>query len=177
MLMIIGWLRKFAQAIASQARPWQIGLASGLGLLLGLLDWWMLPGGINSLVVIGLIVLLWFNMHLGSGMLFMGIGAVIQLALGATLEPLAVHMVPLATTMAQQPIAYALHLSHTGNIVTLIYGVPLALLVGYLAYRVSNYFQTKLQEKLAERKKLVKAGKTASNPWVLRITCWFLDIS
>ena len=176
MLVLIKWIRSLAKAIASESQPWQIGVATALGLLLGLLDWWQVPGGPNPLVLILLAALFWINVHLGSGMLFMAIGGALQLILGPMTESLADMMVPIATIFADIPLTYALHLSHTDNLAILLYGVPTAIVTGLCIARLSRYFQEKLREKIAERKKLKLAGKTATNPWLLKLACWFLDI-
>ena len=177
MLLLIKWIRTLAKAIASESQPWQIGVATSLGLLLGLFDWWQMPGGPNPIVIVLLIALLWINVHLGFWLAVHGCWRhLIQLILGPMTEALAEQMVPLAASMADIPLTFMLHLSHTDNLAVLPMDYHCAIVAGIAMTRFSRYFQNKLREKLEERKKLKLAGKTVTNPWLLKLACWFLDI-
>lgn len=176
MFALVKLIRSFVKIITAQNAAWQVFLGVFIGIFVGMLPWFTMSSGINPLPVGLLLLALFINCHLGSMLLFWGIGALLAWALDPVSRSLAGSLDGLAQSMADIPLAYMCMLSQTQVLGLTILALPLALISAILMTWASRAFDRHLRERLAERKKLKAAGKIASNSIVLRVTCWFFGI-
>jgi hypothetical protein len=176
MLLLAKLIKKFLKILNADVAPWQVFLGATFGILLGLLPFWPLVEGPSPLAMVVLLLALVINCHLGSVLVFWGIGGLLYLVLRAPADALAPSFEPLAATCADIGFLHASLWSHSGWLSLSLLGLILAPIIGALMAWSAHTFQTKYRGKLLERKKLVKAGKVAGNGIILRTTCWFFGI-
>jgi len=179
MFLLIKFIRKFFKILNSDAAPWQVFLGATLGLLIGLLPIWPLPQGPAPIGLLVVAAALFINCHLGSVLVFWGIGALLFLAL----RPLADQWAPtaegLAAACAEIWFLHASMWSHSGWLVLSLIALVLAPILGFSMAFAAYRFRTIYRPKLLERKRLMASGKAAqkvSNPWLLKIVGWFFGI-
>ena len=177
MLTLVRWTHGLLKAIVSDAAPWQIGLATGLGWSCGCLPWLLWPGGINWLAIAVFALLFCINCHLGMGLLAMSIAAVVHLMLSPVLASFAPSLLDLANLAAGNDIMRLLGLHHTSQLTGIALALISAPIAGFCMAKISHFFQQKLRAKLAERRRLRKAGKTAGNTIFFNLACWFLGLT
>ncbi len=174
MFTILKLIRNLIKAITGASAPWQVGLGSLLGCLLGFLPLW--PGWPSPLAWALLLAALLINVHLGSFFLFWGLGTLLGLALAPVALALGNGLEGLAQLAATCGPARLSRLNHTGHLGLFLLGLPIATLVGLGTAWATRWFDRNLRARLAERSKLMKAGKLAGNTLVLRGVCWFLGV-
>jgi hypothetical protein len=176
MLLLIKLLKKFIRVFNSNAKPWQIGLGTALGILIGFMPLW--PSG-GSPALLGWCLLLFallINCHLASMFLFMGIASLLNLVLAAPAVMLGNALEGLARWSADVWVLHASYWSHTGHLGETLFGLALAPLFALLMLRVTRIVRDRWLPKLKERRRLVTAGKLAGNTFLLRCTCWFFGV-
>jgi hypothetical protein len=156
------------KAIVSDAAPWQIGCGSALGLLLGFLPILFPTPSVLGLAVMALVCLI--NCHIGSVLLFMGIGKLLAAVLSGDAMP------GIAQALADQPLLYWSHLSHTGHLGRTILALLLAPLVWILMVRFTIKARVWIETKIKTNAKLVAMGKKADHPILVKILCVFLAL-
>lgn len=176
MFAIWKFLRSLFNIINGQAAPWQVVIATLLGWLFAALPLFTLSDGPAPLGILVLVLALVINCHLGSFLLFWGLGKLLlTVAYGATVS-LGNSIAPVAQFSADIWILHASLLSDTavlgGLVACLVFGIVTAFAMGRLAV----YFRDTLRPKLIEKKKLMKAGKVAGNSWIVRSVCWFFGV-
>lgn len=176
MLILLKMIRGILKAITSSAAPWQVGLGAFLGTLLGFLP--LMPSGFGpSPLGFGILVLAIFvNCHFGSVLLFLGLGKVLSLVLAGPALAIGTGCDGLAQWAANVPILYASLWSHTGFLGLTILGLICAPVTGLGMVWFTSWFRSRIVAKLAERKKLVAAGKLTGNFAVFRVLVWFLGM-
>lgn len=177
MYLILKLIRKFIMIITSQEGRWQIAGGVWLGTILGMSSWWTPAGGLNYLTILLFLLALFVRFHLGSVFMFMAIGKLLALGLGSVILDLGHDRADgFARVAAEIPILHACHLSSTQQLGSLIIAVPLGLVFAVIMTWAAHLFETKVREKIMQRKKLLTAGKVAGNTLVMRIGCWFLGM-
>lgn len=174
MFAILKMIRNLLRAITGASAPWQVGLGSALGLLLGFVPLW--PSWPNPLAWALLLSALLINLHLGSFFLFWGLGSLLGLALAPVALALGNASAGLAGLAASSGPLRMARLNHTGYLGLLLLGLPLASLAGLATAWATRWFDRNLRARLSERQRLVKAGKLAGNTLLLRGLCWFLGV-
>jgi uncharacterized protein (TIGR03546 family) len=169
-------LRNLVRSVASQAAPWQIALGTFLGTLLGFMPIWPLSHGPSPLGLSLLMIALVVNCHLGSVLLFMGLGKSIGLALSGPAVTVGEGCWDLAQRSADVPFLYLSHWSHTGYLGKTLLGFAVAPLFAILMLWTTHYVRTRLMAKLLERRALQQAGKLANKAWLVRTACWFFGL-
>ena len=175
-MFTIKLIKKLFKIINGEAEPWQVFLGAFFGVLLGFLPIWPLLEGPAPLGLCILLAAIVINCHFGSVLLFMGIGSLIAYV-G---KPLGVavgnSMAGLAATSADIGFLHQSLWSHTGWLGMTIIGFICAPIIGLVMAWAAKTFREKFRAKLLERKKLVSAGKVASNGIMLKLVCWFFDL-
>lgn len=169
-------LRNLIRSIASQAAPWQIGLGTFLGTLIGFLPIWPLSQGPSPLGLALVITALVVNCHLGSVLLFWGLCKGLALTLGGPAVMLGDRCMDLAQRSADVSFLYLSHWSHTGYLGLTLLGFAFAPLFAILMVWVTVTVRTKLIAKVMERQRLMTAGKVANQAWAVRAACWFFGL-
>jgi hypothetical protein len=176
MLTLIKFIRSFFQALAGEARPWQVGLGTFLGSILGLVPIFTYDYGLNYLGAFALGVAIIANVHLGSVLLFSGLGTLLWALCIPLAEAIGGSMDGIAQSAATNPLLYGIGASHTGELGMLVIAAIWAPLTAIVMVLITNWFRSKILPKLLERKKLILTGKIASNGILLRIVCWFFAV-
>jgi uncharacterized protein (TIGR03546 family) len=176
MLTLLKFLRSLIKAITSSAAPWQMGIGAGLGILLGFMP--IFPSGLgpSPLAFLVILVAIVINCHLGSVLLFMGLGKLLGLALLVPAAAIGNALAPVAAASADIPFLHHSHWSHTGYLGLTILGLACAPIVGAGMWGFTIWFRTRIQAKLAARRKLTVAGKLAGNPLGFKVLCWFMGL-
>lgn len=176
MYTLLKIIRGFVRIVTSESAPWQVFLGTFLGVCIGMLPWFRYASGPSPLVILLILAAVFVNCHLGSALLFTGVGTLLALAL----EPLAISLghgqAELAQSLALNPLTYALLLSDTRVLGLTILMLPIAPIAGILMTWAARAFDRHLRAKIAERKRLLKAGKVAGNSIIMRLACWFFGI-
>jgi uncharacterized protein (TIGR03546 family) len=169
-------LRNVIRSVASQAAPWQIAIGTFLGTLIGFLPLWPfghMPSPLGwTLVLVALII----NCHLGSVLVFMGLGKTIALALKGPAVAIGTNFSDLAQRSADVPFLYLSYWSHTGWLGKTLLGFAFAPLFAIFMLWLTRYVRTRLMTKLLERKALVKAGGVVNKAWLVKTACWFFGL-
>jgi len=176
MFVIVKLIKKFLKILNADAAPWQVFFGASFGMLLGLLPIWPLAEGPAPLGLCILLLALFVNVHLGSVLLFFGLGGLLSLALRFPADAMAPSLEPLAAGFAEIGFLHASLWSHTGWLAMTIFGLALAPICGGLMAWLAVRFQRDWKPKLMERRKLVKAGKVAGNGMLVRGVCWFFGL-
>ncbi len=179
MFTIIKLLKSFLKIFNSLAAPWQVFVGALLGTLLGFLPVIPLGKGVAPVAPLGLCILalaIVINCHLGSVILFFGLGWLLAKLLVAPAVMIGEQFSGLAKTSSEIPFLYASGWSHTGWLGLTILGAVIAPILGLAMYKFTIVFRTKLRERLLASKKARIAGKVGGNMILVRITCWFFDI-
>lgn len=139
-------LAKFLKALNSEASPWQIGWAVGLGLLAGLL-----PFGLLSIVV--LFIACVFTVNLTTFLVVWGLSGSFMLLVGGAVESLTWQYGQLSwllNALAGSEFLQLLHLHHTqvlgGFILGLILLIPAAWLAAQLVLLYRQKFMASIQK-------------------------------
>lgn len=139
-------LAKILKVLNSEASPWQIGWAIGLGLLAGLL-----PFGFLTLVI--LLVVCLFTVNLATFLLVWGLCGGLMLIVGDTLEAVTwqyAQQPGLLKLLASAEVLQLLHLHHTlvlgGFVVGILLLVPVAWLGTVLVKQYRLRVMTKIQQ-------------------------------
>jgi uncharacterized protein (TIGR03546 family) len=169
-------LRNLIRSITQAAEPWQIAMGTFLGTLLGFLPIWPPSQGPSPLAFLILIVAILVNCHLGSVLVFFGVGKVLAAALSGPAVVIGDNFANLAQRCADIPFLYLSHWSHTGYLGKTLLGLCCAPLFAVLMLWTTHIVRTKLMAKLLERKKLVTAGKVANKAWLVKTACWFFGL-
>ena len=177
MYVILKLIRKFIMIITSQQGLWQIAGGVWIGTILGMSSWWTLAGGLNYLTILLFLLALFVRFHLGSVFMFLAIGKLIALGLASVILDLGHDRADgFARMAAEVPLLHACHFSSTQQLGSLMLAIPLGLVFALVMTWAAHLFETKLREKIMQRKKLLAAGKVAGNTLVMRIGCWFLGL-
>lgn len=176
MLVLVKLIKKFFKILNADAAPWQVFLGATFGILLGLLPIWPLVEGPAPLGLLILLLAVVINCHLGSVLMFWGLGSLLYLVLRIPADALAPTMAPLAASFADIWFLHASLWSHSGWLSLSILGLVLAPIIGAIMATLAHRFQTQWKEKLLARRRLMKAGKVAGNGVVVRLTCWFFGL-
>lgn len=176
MYLLIKFIKKLFKILNADAAPWQVFLGATFGVLLGLLPIWPLVEGPAPLGLLILLLAIVINCHLGSVLVFWGIGSLLFLVLRIPADLLAPTMAPLAAGFAEIWFLHASLWSHSGWLSLSLLGLVLAPLIGATMAWLAHNFQTKWRDRLLARRRLVKAGKIAGNGILVRTTCWFFGL-
>ena len=176
MFVIIKFIKKFFKILNADAAPWQVFLGTTFGMLLGLLPIWPLVEGPSPLGLAILLLALVINCHLGSVLVFFGLGSLLFLILRIPADMMAPSLEPMAAGFAEIGFLHMSLWSHSGWLSLTLMGLVLAPICGFTMAALALRFQKVWKPKLMERKKLVKAGKVASNGILVRMTCWFFGL-
>jgi uncharacterized protein (TIGR03546 family) len=176
MLTLLKLLRGLIKAITSAAAPWQVAVGALFGVLLGFLPIFPLHYGPAPLGLALLFAALVINCHLGSVLLFMGLGKLLGLALKGPAAALGESCSGLAQASADVPFLHHSLWSHTGYLGLTLIGFVAAPLIALAMFAFTRWFRAKVAEKLAARKQLMLAGKVAGNAVVFKALCWFLGL-
>jgi uncharacterized protein (TIGR03546 family) len=164
------------KSLLSTAEPWQIMVGTALGTLLGFLPLWPLTQGPSPLWL-GLFALaLVINCHLGSVLLFFGIGKLLAKILAGPAIVVGQSLEGFARTAADVPFLYWSLLSHSGYLGLTCLGGAFAILFAVLMSWAVRWFRALIKAKLEANATLLKAGKFADRPILFRIACWFLGL-
>jgi hypothetical protein len=168
--------RGLIRSIVSAAAPWQLFTGAFLGSLLGFLPMWPVSQGPSPLWFAILLVALFLNCHLGSVLLFLGIGKLLGALLAGPAVLIGQSMNSFAQGAADVPLLYASHLSHTGwlgrTVLGLCFGLLFAILLTWLAIWLRGYLK-----RINESNRLAsKMGKLANRPFMVRCACWFFGL-
>jgi uncharacterized protein (TIGR03546 family) len=169
-------LRNLIRSVASAAAPWQIALGTFLGTLIGFLPLWPLGHAPSPLGWILLFVALIVNCHLGSVLVFMGLGKTLGLALAGPAVAVGNQFSGLAQRSADVPFLDLSYWSHTGYLGKTLLGFAFAPLFAIFMLWATRYVRKTLMAKLQERQALMKAGKVANKAWLIKLTCWFFGL-
>ncbi len=176
MYTLYRFFRNLIRSIASQAEPWQVGIGTFLGTLLGFMPIWPLSHGPCPLGLCVLFVALIVNCHLGSVLLFMALCKGLALTLTGPELMIGERFTSLAQRSADVPFLYLSLWSHTGYLGKTLLGFACAPLFAILMHVATVQFRTRLMAKLLERRRLMSAGKVANKAWMVRIACWFFGL-
>ncbi len=169
-------LKKFFKIFNSLAAPWQVFLGTLLGTLIGFLPICPAKYGPSPLGLILVLLIIVLNCHLGSALLFFGLSWLISKALAGPAVLVGEQFDGLARWASTVPFLHLSLWSHTGYLGLTLIGAACAVLFAIVMWRFTIYFRANLLQRLANNKKLVKAGKLGGNTFLLRIVCWFFDI-
>ena len=176
MFAIIALIKDFLKIFNGSAAPWQIWLATFLGVWLGFLPLWpsLWEPALFGLIIFALALII--NCHLASFLLFWGFASTLALVLRPVSVSIGNSLVGLADSLAHFSFFYNSHLSHTGYLGSALLGLILALATATAFVWLSVTFRNRIREKLLARTKMVKGAKIVSRSWTLRIVCWWLNI-
>jgi hypothetical protein len=175
-LTTIKLLKKFLKIFNSLAAPWQVFLGTFFGTLLGFLPVCPAKFGPSPLALVLILLTIVINCHLGSAMLFFGLGWLISKALAGPAVLIGGQLDGLARWASTSPFFHLSLWSHTGWLGLTVIGACSALLFAVLMWRFTIVFRTKLRDRLLANKKLVGAGKIGGNTLLVRVACWFFDL-
>ena len=168
--------RSTIKNLVSESAPWQIAVGTAIGTLLGFMPMWPVTQGPNPLWFALLATAFLVNCHFGSVLLFLGIGKLLAKILAGPAVVIGGSLDGVARTCADIPLLYWSLLSHTGYLgLTLLglgFAIPFTIVMAWLAH----WFQTTVKARLLAQQQLVKAGKLANHPTLVRIGCWFMGI-
>lgn len=176
MFFLVTLLKRFLNILNSNAAPWQIALGAFLGILLGFLPVFTFAEGLAWLGCLVVLLVVFVNCHLGSALLFWGLGSLLALSLKGPALALGTALAPLAEFSARVPLLAGSRLNHTGWLGLTLVGLALAPVAAWAMRSATIAFRTRFRDRLLARKKLVLAGKVASNGILLRLTCWFFGL-
>ncbi|MBA3937347.1 MAG: hypothetical protein H0X38_07785 [Planctomycetes bacterium] len=175
MIILLKMLRGMLKAITSSAAPWQVACGALFGVLLGFLPIFPSAGpALLGLTILFLAIVI--NCHLGSVLLFFGLGKVLSLMLVNPAVALGNSCSGIAEASADIPFLHHSHWSHTGYLGLTMIGLIAAPLIAVFMAWFTVWLRTKVQEKLAARRKLMAAGKVVGNAMVFKAVCWFLSL-
>jgi uncharacterized protein (TIGR03546 family) len=141
-------LAKILKVLNSEASPWQIGWAIGLGLLAGLL-----PFGFLTLVILLIVCL--FTVNLATFLLVWGLCSGLMFFVGDSLEALtwqyAQHPA-LLKLLASTEILQLLHLHHTLVLGAFVLGIVLLLPVAWLGVLLVKQYRQHVMTKIQKWK-------------------------
>jgi uncharacterized protein (TIGR03546 family) len=177
MLLLLKLLRGIIKGIASQAAPWQIVVATVLGVIAGFVPVLSPSIGPGLLGLATVVVALLVNCHLGSFLAWFGVctGFSKLLLLGPAIL-VGDQLVPVAQWAAYNPLAAACHLNHTGHLGNTVMAVLLAPLAGWLMYRLTVRFRAWLLAWQEQRRRTATAAKVVTTPWLVRLGLWFFGL-
>lgn len=176
MILLLKMIRGILKAITSAAAPWQVGLGAFLGVLLGFLPIMPSTYGPSPLGFGILVLAIFVNCHFGSVLLFLGLGKLLTLVLAGPALAIGTACDGLAQWAAHVPFLHASMWSHTGWLGLTILGLVCAPLVGLGMVWFTVWFRHQVATRLAERKRLMAAGKITGNFFVFRTLVWFLGM-
>lgn len=176
MFVIIKLIKKLLKIVNGNAAVWQVFLGALLGVLIGFLPIWPLAYGPAPLGLCLVIVAIVSNCHLGSVLLFWGIGTLLAIALRAPAVALGNALDGLARASAEIGFLHASLWSHTGYLGMSLIGLAAAPVIAALMAWTAHLFRSKLRDRLLQKKALVRSGKVAGNGILVRTTCWFFDL-
>jgi uncharacterized protein (TIGR03546 family) len=150
-------LARILKVLNSEASPWQIGWAIGLGLLAGLL-----PFGMLTLLIILLVCLLTIN--LATFLLVWGLCSGLMLIFADSLETLSWQYAQhpdLLQLLAKNETLQLFHLHHTLVIGAFVLGMLLLLPVAWLGTLLVKQYRGRVMGKLQQWKvvQMLKASK------------------
>ncbi|MAD75493.1 MAG: TIGR03546 family protein [Rheinheimera sp.] len=148
---------RILKVLNSEASPWQIGWAIGLGLLAGLL-----PFGILTLLIILLVCL--FTVNLATFILVWGLCSGLMFIFGDSLEALTwqyAQSPALLQLLAQSETLQMLHLHHTLVLGAFVLGMLLLVPVAWLGTILVKQYRGRVMSKLQQWKvvQMLKASK------------------
>src|SRR5690606_16194854 len=150
-------LAKILKVLNSEASPWQIGWAIGLGLLAGLL-----PFGLLTLVILLIVCL--FTINLSTFLLVWGLCSGLMFIFGDALEALTwqyAQQPGLLSLLASVETLQLLHLHHTLVLGAFVLGIVLLLPSAWLGSLLVAQYRLRVMSKMQQWKivQLVKASK------------------
>lgn len=171
-------LRSFIRSLASDAKPWQIGIGAFLGVLVGFLPVWPAAQGFGPapLGCALLLVALLINCHLATFLLLMGVAKLATKALGGAAVAVGESFEGLARASADIPLLHASLWDHTGWLGLTLIGGATALPVAAGMWILASWFHRVWKPRLLERQRLLKAGQLVDRPWLLKSLCWFFGL-
>jgi len=175
-MLFLKLVRKFFKIINSAASPGQIFAGALLGTLFGFLPFFDLDHGLAPTGAAVLLCALCFAVHLGSFLLFAGIGALLLFAFEGLAVALGNGLEGFAQWASRVDLLHASRLSHTGWLGATLIALVVAPLLALAMWRLTVVFRERWQEKLLARRRMILAGKTATNGWLIRVTCWFFGL-
>lgn len=168
--------RSAIKSLVSDAAPWQIAVGTACGTLLGFLPLWPVSQGPSPLWFLILAVAFLISCHLGSLLLFYGIGNLLaKLLLGPAIV-IGLGLEGVAQSCADVPFFYWSLLSHTGYLGLTLLGFGFASAFALVFTWATVFFRTRVKARIAENAQLLKAGKLADRPVLFRMACWFLGL-
>jgi uncharacterized protein (TIGR03546 family) len=141
-------LAKILKVLNSEASPWQIGWAIGLGLLAGLL-----PFGFLTLVI--LLVVCLFTINLSTFLLVWGLCGGLMLIIGDALEALTwqyAQQPGLLKLLASAEVLQLLHLHHTLVLGAFVVGILLLVPVAWLGTVLVKQYRLRIMTKIQQWK-------------------------
>ena len=141
-------LAKILKVLNSEASPWQIGWAIGLGLLAGLL-----PFGFLTLII--LLVVCLFTVNLSTFLLVWGVSGGLMLIAGNALEALTwqyAQQPVLLDLLASMEILQVLHLHHTLVLGAFVVGIVLLAPVAWLGTVLVQQYRQRVMTKIQKWK-------------------------
>jgi uncharacterized protein (TIGR03546 family) len=141
-------LAKILKVLNSEASPWQIGWAIGLGLLAGLL-----PFGFLTLVI--LLVVCLFTINLSTFLLVWGLCGGLMLIIGDALEALTwqyAQQPGLLKLLASTEVLQLLHLHHTLVLGAFVVGILLLVPVAWLGTVLVKQYRLRIMTKIQQWK-------------------------
>ncbi len=175
MLTLIKLLKSFFKIFNSAAAPWQVFLGVLFGVLLGFLPI-VTSSGPAYLGCIIVLLAFFVNCHLGSVLMFFGLGKLLAIALAGPAVALGNACDGLARTSADNTFLHGSLWSHTGYLGETLLGLMLAPVFAIAMAWVTVHFRARIRDRLLERKRLVAAGMIGTNSILLRVACWFFDL-
>ena len=169
-------IRNFVRALVADNRPWQVAGGVFLGVALGFLPFFAWEYGVAWPAGLLLLLALVINVHLGSVLLFFGLGSVAWALLIPVAEGLGAALQGFAETAAGVPLLHAAGLSHTGALGMTIIGLPAAVITSLVMWRTTIVFRTRVLPRLRERRRLATVGTVAGNGLVARTLLWFFGL-
>ncbi len=161
------------KSIVSEAEPWQIGLGVFLGTMLGFIP---IIAPFN-LLAWGLIVLVCLMAcHVGSALLFLGIGTLLGKALHGPAVTAGDSLRGFAQQAADTTLLHWCQLSHTGYLGLTIFGLGFALVFSIGMVLLTRWIRGWIKAKLEANAQLAKLGKLADRPFLIRVLCWFFGL-
>lgn len=141
-------LAKILKVLNSEASPWQMGWAIGLGLLAGLL-----PFGFLTLVI--LLVVCLFTVNLSTFLLVWGLSGGLMFIFGDTLEVLTwqyAQQPGLLNLLASTEVLQLLHLHHTLVLGAFVIGILLLVPVAWLGTVLVKQYRQRVMIKIQQWK-------------------------
>ncbi|MFM2091109.1 MAG: hypothetical protein RLZZ127_1598 [Planctomycetota bacterium] len=178
MLLLLKLLRGIIKGIASQAAPWQIVVATLLGVIAGFVPVLSPSIGPGLLGLAAVVIALLVNCHLGSFLAWFGVcTAISKLMLLGPAIMVGDQLVGIAHWAAYNPLASACHLNHTGHLGNTVIAVLVAPLAAWGMYQLTVRFRAWILAWQEQRRRTAAMANVASTPWLVRIACWFFGVT